>query len=128
MSELTTSIHRFVYDTVEPTIRAYSKIPEGQILTEETVYRTLFENFRYIKGVPYGLRLTHGGNAIMAKHFEKYQYENSSRVNHKSLIVLDQNMQWPYYVGHKYVAFYSQTDAGWYAMTGYDLNQYTKLI
>ena len=128
MSPPTTNIHRFVYDTVEPTLRGYANTPSNVALSEEHVYRRMFDNFRYVNGAPFGLRLTHAGNIVMAKYFEKYQFENASKVNHKALIILDQNMQWPYYVGNKYVAFYLQADAGWYVMTGCDLNQYTKMI
>lgn len=88
----------------------------------------MFQNFRYANNAPYGLRLTHAGNIVMSKYFEKYQFELVSRANLEALMLLDQNMQWPYYVGTKYVAFYLQSDAAWFTMTGCDLNQYVKMI
>lgn len=128
MSHQPANIHQFVYSTVEPTLRAHSKVPENVVLSEERVYRTMFKNFRYVHHEPFGLRLTQTGNTVMEKFFEKYQFENASKVNHTAMIILDQNMQWPYYVGNKYVAFYLQSDAAWYMMAGSDLNQYVKMI
>lgn len=120
MSPSTNNIHKFIFDSVQSSL--------VESVSEETVYRHMFENFRYVNHEPYGLRLTHAGNALMSKYFEKYQFENATRVNHHALVVLDQNMLWPYYVGHKYVAFYLQADAAWYTLTGCDLNQYVKMI
>ena len=60
------------------------------------------------------------------KRWEKIQCPLEENPSNQALILLDKNMQWPYYVGKKYVTFFNEVDASWFQLTGKNLKQFAE--
>lgn len=88
----------------------------------------LFKNFRMSNNTPVGLRLSYLGNTMMANYYKEYSFPINGEVNHKAIILLDKNMKWPYYIGKKYVTFYSENDAAWFRLNDNDLSKYSEYV
>lgn len=88
----------------------------------------LFTNYRVSNDQHTGLRLSYFGNKMMSSEFKEYKFEFQGKINHKTYILLDRNMKWPYYIGKKYVSFYSENDAAWFKLNDQDLGKYVDFI
>lgn len=91
---------------------------------QDEMYRTVFENYRKVNDLPYGLRLTAFGNSLLSKHYKFYKYKNEEKIQNKTYVVLDKSMKWPYYLGRQIIVFYNEEDAAWFRLNGQNLNSY----
>jgi hypothetical protein len=94
--------------------------------SESLFYSSTFQNYRRTKHKHFGLRLSYTGEALMRKYFTSYKYSLVEKPSNQSLISLDKNMKWPYYIGQKYITFFNEVDASWYRLTGNNLEQFTE--
>lgn len=99
-------------------------------LTQYEILQALFVNFRMVEQIPYGLRLTSFGNKVLSKIYDQYEYEISDEINHKTFVLLDKSMKWPYYIGTRSnrVVFYSEEDAAWFRLNGNKILSYVESI
>jgi hypothetical protein len=84
----------------------------------------VFYNFRIKDLKPLGLRLSKLGNKLLSKVYVNYKYEHTQKITHKTFIVLDKNMVWPYYITNTHITFYSAEDAVWFRLNGQNLDNY----
>lgn len=97
---------------------------EQFVFDQDEMYRAVFENYRKVNNMPYGLRLTTFGNNLLSKHYKFYKYSNEEKIQNKTFIVLDKSMKWPYYLGRQIIVFYNEEDAAWFRLNGQNLNSY----
>ena len=116
-------MHEYIKDTLWAKL---SKIGNSDIPTESQFYGSMFQNYRRTKHKHLGLRLSFIGERVMRSHFTSYKYILEEKPSNQSLISLDKNMQWPYYIGQKYITFFNEVDASWYRLTGNNLKQFTE--
>ncbi len=104
--------------------------PISNKLTDYEILQTLFVNFRIVESNPYGLRLTSFGNKTLSKFYDHYEYKITDEINHKTFVLLDKSMKWPYYIGTRSnrVAFYSEEDAAWFRLNGNKILSYVESI
>lgn len=124
------TFHFYLLEVLKPqilvSIKSYTDNPDR--LSSKELLQMLFVNYRSSNGIHTGLRLSYFGNSIMRSEFEEYKFEFKGKVNHKTYILLDKNMKWPYYIGKKYVSFYSENDAAWFKLNDQDLGKYVEYI
>ena len=121
-------LHEYILHTIKPT---YLKKFGGtdtpsQDIPDSDIFNDMFVNYRKTKDKHFGLRLSYVGEVIMKAHFSEYKYLIQNTPSNQALIVLDKKMEWPYYVGKKYVAFFNEIDASWFSLTGHDLAKFTE--
>ena len=115
-------LHKLILENCKPLIeKSY-----GDTITETEFYKIMFKNFRIKNKKPYGIRLSSVGNNLLKRVYEAHTYEISGDINHQAFILMDMHMQWPYYVGRKICAFYSENDAAWFRLNNNDLKLYTE--
>jgi hypothetical protein len=125
------SLHEFIFDNIKDT---YLKSKYGSVdtpineLVEKDLYKAVFYNYRKSNNKHLGLRLTYIGEMLMKKHFVEYKYELKKRPTNKVFIMLDKYSEWPYYIGNKYVSFFSQDDAAWFRLNNSDLEDYIEQL
>lgn len=126
----TKTFHYYILEVLRPavevTIKSYTDNPEK--LSSKDILHMLFTNYRVSNNMHTGLRLSYFGNRMMSKEFQEYKFEYTGKINHKTYILLDRNMKWPYYIGKKYVSFYSENDAAWFKLNDQDLGKYVDFI
>lgn len=126
---LNDTLHGIILRALQPKIAQQLAIithTEEQQVDEQSQLSAIFYNYRTKNGVPVGLRLSTLGNKLLCQHFNSYKYQHSEKLNHKTLLILDKNMKWPYYVSNTVVVFYNQEDAAWYKLNGQNLNNYVE--
>lgn len=117
-------MHEYIKDTL--WTKYISKFGDLNATTESQFYSTIFQNYRRTKNKHLGLRLSFIGETLMRGYFTYYKYQLNEQPSNQSLISLDKNMQWPYYIGQKYITFFNEVDASWYRLTGNNLKQFTE--
>ena len=88
----------------------------------------IFQNFRVRRGQPEGLRLTHLGNELLKRNFEYFEFNHSIMPTPRMYLVLDNQMQWPYYFTKKKMVLYNREDASWYKLNGNDIESFIDII
>jgi len=124
------TFHLYILETLRPIVRVSIKSynQEYDKLSSKDILHMLFTNYRYSNQQHTGLRLSYFGNKMMSSEFKEYKFEFKGKINHKTYILLDRNMKWPYYIGKKYVSFYSENDAAWFKLNDQDLGKYVDFI
>lgn len=126
-----TSLHIKILDSVSADLvhtLAHSGITVDDLPVKQLL-RKVFRNYRYSNQTQHcGIRLTTLGNQLLRKHYVAYDYTIDRRITNKSLLVLDQQMAWPYYVGNTRVTFYSENDAAWFCLNGNNLEDFVDYI
>lgn len=125
-----TELHTLLLDQCKPYLITHLNKVYGEIsdFSDKKMLQILFTNFRATKTNTIGLRLSYVGNTVMAKVYDRWTYEHTGNINHKSYLTLDRNMVWPYYIGKKLVTFYSENDAAWFRLNGGDISKYSEYI
>ena len=124
-------LHKIILENIKPmmekktTIMAFHN-PGGDKLTDEQFYKVMFKNYRVKNKKPYGLRLTGVGNTLLKRVYDAHTYPITGKVHHQALVLMDLNMQWPYYVGRTLATFYSENDSAWFRLNNNDLKLYTE--
>ena len=77
---------------------------------------------------PEGLRLTHLGNELLKRNFEYFEFNHSIFPTPRMYLVLDNQMQWPYYFTKKKMVLYNREDASWYKINGNDIESFIDII
>jgi len=123
-------LHYLILEVVRPSLEIYlSKNGKEDLLKDRNnLLSLLFKNFRMSNHIPVGLRLSYLGNSLMAESYQEYSFPIKGTVSHKAIILLDRNMKWPYYIGKKYVTFYSENDAAWFRLNDNDLSKYSEYV
>lgn len=116
------NLHEIIKENTKPLMEKQY----GDSISDIEFYKVMFKNYRIKNKEHYGLRLTGVGNNLLKRVYDAYTYEISGDINHQAYILLDQNMQWPYYVGRKLATFYSENDAAWFRLNNNDLKLYTE--
>ena len=117
-------MHEYIKDTLWTNY--ISKFGDLNATTDSQFYSSIFQNYRRTKSKHMGLRLSFIGETLMRNYFTHYKYKLEEQPSNQSLISLDKNMQWPYYIGQKYITFFNEVDASWYRLTGNNLKQFTE--
>lgn len=97
-------------------------------VSDTDVLNALFINYRKTSTASRGLRLSYLGTVLMKRHYDEYRYELSQIPSNKVYVMLDKNMEWPYYIGKKYVSFFNKDDAAWFRLNNSDLNSYIEQL
>lgn len=110
-------IHRVVLEQCDPLMR---RKKHYEWLTDEAKLYLLFTNYRPRRAnkPAQGLRLTRYGESVMVRAFDHWRFESEQIVSGKIALMLDRNMQWPYYVDQKTVTLFNQEDAAWFKLSG----------
>lgn len=129
------NLHTYILEQVKDNVRRTLETRYGDHnYTDKELFRILFKNYRYSDKTHSGLLLTYFGHQALSKVFDCYSYEinfNNKKFNktkHSTLIALDKNMKWPYYIGKKYVTFFSEDDASWFRLSGSDINDFSGYV
>jgi hypothetical protein len=111
-------------------VKMLSKTQESQDCSDNYLLKKIFKNHRYNKTTNqhHGIRLSTLGNQLLRKHYQAYDYVIDHKVSNKSLLLMDQHMTWPYYVGRTRVSFYSENDAAWFSLNGKNLDDYADYL
>jgi hypothetical protein len=88
----------------------------------------IFNNFRIKNGEPQGLKLSYLGNEICKRNFEFWEFDHSIIPTPKMYLVLDNQMNWPYYFTKKKMVLYNKEDASWYKINGSDIESFIEII
>ena len=123
-------LHTKLANLLEPEIINYTikKYGDNPKYSRDELLRLIFANYRVLNGTAQGIRLTTFGNNLMSKHYDSYKYEHNGNVHNKAFILLDKQMNWPYYLGKKIVTFYNENDAAWFRLNGNDINSYVEFL
>ena len=116
-------LHEFLLAKLRPGLEKHI----GYQSDSETL-RSLFLNYRLLNGEHHGLRLTSLGAKVMQKEYDSYRYDMDIKPNHKAFMVLDQNANWPYYIGRKYITYFAEQDAAWYRLNSSNINEYVDYL
>ena len=125
-----TELHSLILESVNPRLEVYLEKAgyKNQTFSDNEKLALLFTNFRIKNNQGVGLRLSRIGNIIANKVWESFTYEHIGKISHRAYITLDKNMIWPYYIGKKYVTFYSDNDASWFRLNGNDIAKYSEYL
>jgi len=124
-----TELHRLILESVNQRLcKHLEKAGFKEDFTDNDKLRLLFHNFRISKDQTIGLRLSRVGNMVANKEWESFTYEHVGNISHRAYITLDKNMIWPYYIGKKYVTFYSENDASWFRLNGNNIAKYSEYL
>jgi hypothetical protein len=123
--KMNTDLHEYILQSLKDDIIRHAYI-EGDQPSDLHLLRLIFKNYRHTSKNRRGLRLTYIGDRVMSGRFQSYSYETANKVSNKSILSLDKNMIWPYYIGKQHVTFYNQDDAAWFQLNGSDINTFTE--
>ena len=117
-----TSLH----DSLVKQYRVYldTKGSRHKNLPNSGLLYTMFSNYRYSRRNKKhtGLRLSAKGNEFMQSEYTAYEYDREHfALQSRTLLTLDKNMKWPYYIDRHIIIFYSETDAALYTLYDGDL-------
>ena len=123
-------LHLYILGAVKDDLCALleERYGEQETRSEKELLTMIFKNYRYRKNTHHGLRLSYLGNRVLSKHFENHAFHIENRPNHQSLITLDNQMKWPYYISKSVAVFYSSNDAAWFRLNGEDITTFTGYI
>lgn len=123
-------LHDHILDTVKEDLHTLlsQRYGEQTVHADKELLAMIFKNYRYRKNLHHGLRLSYVGNRVLSKHFQNHSFQIECRPTHQSLIILDKQMKWPYYISKSVAIFYSDNDAAWFNLNGSDLSQFTGYI
>jgi hypothetical protein len=107
-------IHRVVLEHVDQHMRR--KKGYAALSDQEKLFM-LFKNYR-ASSPSRGLRLTEYGAGVMQKEFDSWKFEETQPITNRTIITLDNQMQWPYYVSDRKVILFNKEDAAWYQLNG----------
>lgn len=128
---LNDTLHGTILRALQPKIiqllADINQISPDQVDVESQL-SAIFYNYRTKNNMPMGLRLSTLGNKLLCKCYDCYKYQHSEKLNHKTLLILDKNMKWPYYLTKTHVIFYNQDDAAWFRLSGANLNTYIEYL
>lgn len=121
-------MHEFIKESLWTPYHStrYGRFADIPDTKDSQFFTEIFANYRRTKTKHIGLRLTFLGETLMRKSFTAYKYILDDMPSNQSLILLDKNMQWPYYIGKKYITFFNEVDASWYQLTGKNLKQFAE--
>lgn len=131
------NLHTYILDEVKDyLLKSLTSLHGENKYTDQELFRILFKNYRMQDGEHTGLLLTYYGHRVLAKSFQSYSYQinfqekakKMKKTKHSTLIALDKNMKWPYYIGKKYVTFFSEDDASWFRLSGSDINDFSGYV
>lgn len=131
------NLHTYILEQVKDNvIKSLTSLHGEQKYTDQDLLRILFKNYRIKNGEHNGLLLTYFGHKALARVFDCYSYQINfqdktkkiKKTKHSTLIALDKNMKWPYYIGKKYVTFFSEDDASWFRLSGSDINDFSGYV
>ena len=122
-------LHYHILDSVKPDLYSLlSQRNEPAVHSDKQLLSLIFKNYRFRQNLHHGLRLSYLGNRVVSKHFQSHSFQIEKRPTHQSLIILDKQMKWPYYISKSVAVFYSDNDAAWFNLNGSDLSQFTGYI
>ena len=121
-------MHEFIRESLWTIYHStrYGKVADAPNTKDNQFFTEIFTNYRRTKSPHIGLRLSFLGETLMRKTFKAYKYPLEDHPSNHSLILLDPNMQWPYYLGKKYVTFFNEVDASWFQLTGKNIKQFAE--
>ena len=130
-----TELHTYILEQVRVHIISLlnKKYNERQY-SDEDLFRLLFKNYRNKNKLRTGLSLTYFGQRALSKEFKGYtdqinfESKNMNKTRHSTVVALDKNMKWPYYIGKKHVMFFSEDDASWFRLSGSNLNDFSGYV
>lgn len=81
-------------------------------------------NFFQVYKNPKGTRFTNLGYAVAKKIWQSYpvKFKKDYRVLNKTLLMLDQRMTWPYYLGKTSLVLFNEMDAFEFTLYQGDIN------
>lgn len=126
----TNSLHLHILDAVQDDLCSLIEELSGEQAThsQKDLFALLFKNYRYRKNSHHGLRLSYLGNRVLSKHFQSHAFQIEKQPNLQSLVILDNQMKWPYYISKRMAVFYSDNDAAWFKLNGEDMSTFTGYI
>jgi hypothetical protein len=126
----TNSLHLHILDAVQEELCSLIEELSGEQEThsQKDLFALLFKNYRYRKNLHHGLRLSYLGNRVLSKHFQSHAFRIEKQPNLQSLVILDNQMKWPYYISKGMAVFYSDNDAAWFKLNGEDMSTFTGYI
>ena len=65
---------------------------------------------------------------MLSKFFTGYEYTLTEPNSLKTLLALDRQMTWPYYLTSQRVIFFSQSDAALFRLSGGEMSSYISCI
>ena len=129
------NLHTYILNEVKDNVvRTLTSRYGEQKYTDQELFRILFKNYRFKQKEHTGLLLSYFGCQALSRVFESYSYQINfnqpkfKKTKHSTLIALDKNMKWPYYIGKKYVTFFSEDDASWFRLSGSDINDFSGYV
>jgi hypothetical protein len=126
----TNSLHLHILDAVQEDLCSLIEELSGEQEThsQKDLFALLFKNYRYRKNSHHGLRLSYLGNRVLSKHFQSHAFRIEKQPNLQSLVILDNQMKWPYYISKGMAVLYSDNDAAWFKLNGEDMSTFTGYI
>jgi len=121
-------LHAIILDRVKPYLLGILSKTSDKRYSDNELLAIIFKNFRITKNCPTGLRLSHAGNIVLAKAWQSWKFQHTGNITHKAYILLDKNMIWPYYIGTKFITFYSENDASWFKLNGNNISKYSEYV
>ena len=129
MTSITDSLHHQLVEVVKTDLASVLNIDEDFTPSGlKFLLKQMFKNYRENSATTKGLRLTYTGLLVLRKHYTCYKYSNNDRISNQALLVLDKEMQWPYYVSSSQVVFFSENDAAWFRLNGENLNDFVDFL
>ena len=99
-----------------------------QGLNRKQLYYKIFNNFRYKKGEPAGIRLSFLGNELLKRNFQFFEFSHSVNPTPRMYLKLDQHMAWPYYFTKRKFVLFHQDDAAWFKLNSSDIGAFIEVI
>jgi hypothetical protein len=129
-------IHQYILDEVRDDLsqhlkKNYSPKYINQAVSDEIMLKYLFTNHRKkLDGSHIGLRLSHHGHVFLSNYFKFHVFnrDEHGRVSNKTLLDLEQKMNYPYFVDGNRVILYSDSDSTWFALQGGTLEEYLESL
>lgn len=125
------NLHYALLGVVKPDLINMLDLHESESnhsVSDSYLLKQMFKNFRTSTVKSKGLRLTYTGMLLLRRHYTFYKYSNNERISNQALLVLDKEMQWPYYVSSSQVVFFSENDAAWFRLNGENLNDFVDFL
>ena len=97
-------------------------------LNRKQLYYKIFNNFRYKKGEPAGIRLSFLGNELLKRNFQFFEFSHSVNPTPRMYLKLDQHMAWPYYFTKRKFVLFHQDDAAWFKLNSSDIGAFKEVI
>lgn len=129
MTSITDSLHHKLVEVVKKDLIEVLRLSDSFTPQDlKFLLKQMFKNYRENSVATKGLRLTFTGLIVLRKHYTCYKYPNSNRISNRALLVMDREMQWPYYVSDGQIVFFNENDAAWFRLNGENLDDFTEQL